>query len=161
MTVTIDHDKWLAAIANEPDGPCTAVPPEYLADRRVGEQAVLVLTFRTISGASEDERASVTAHLLCRLSWREEELGGGGLEFDLNGSVFGPDRVVLRLFPSKREGAAERVAQLADELNSEGRRVSDRIRHETDGGIGDKIVRDLKSPLPESAMKHLETAAVA
>jgi hypothetical protein len=168
MTVTIDQTKWLQAISEEdapPVGLLTASPDALSQVNTLSpipEEAVkaLVLTFRVVRGASEDDLASMTSHLLCRLSWREEELGGEGLEFDMNGSVFGPDRVILRLFPSKREGAAQRVALLVDELNSEGRRVTDRARQGTDGGIGAKIARDLKSSLPASAIKHLELAAV-
>lgn len=164
-----DRDEWLKFIdeVEEPNVSPFATSPEFMdgpvAASRTPPQTVkaLVLTFRVIPGASEDELASMTSHFLCRLSWREEELGGEGLDFDVNGSVFGAERVVLRLFPSKREGAAERVAQLVDELNSEGRRVAGQSGQGADGGIGAKIVRNLKSTLPESAMKHLEMAAVA
>ena len=58
-------------------------------------------------------------------------------------------------------GAAARVAQLVDELNSEGRRVTGRVQQGAAGGIGAKIARNLKSSLPESAMRHFEMAAVA
>jgi hypothetical protein len=170
MNVTIDQDKWLQAVAQEdalPVGLLTASPevidPMTAAPVRAPTEVAkaLELTFRVVPGASEDELASVTAHLMCRLSWREEELGGEGLEFDVDGSVFGPDRAVLRLVPSKREGAARRVAQLVDELNTESRRVADRTRQDAAGGIGSKIERNLKAPLPESALKQLEMAAVA
>ncbi len=173
MNIVIDHDKWLQAISEEdapPVGLLTASPvvlnpttAPVIAQARGPVETVkaLVLTFRVVPGASEDELASVTSHLLCRLSWREEELGGDGLEFDQNGSVFGPEGAVLRLFPVKREGAAERVARLVDELNSEGRRVTGQTSQGADGGIGAKIARNLKSSLPESAMRHFEMAAVA
>jgi hypothetical protein len=162
MNVTIDREKWLAAIANEPDGPCTAVSPEYLAFGRTGERvAALELTFRRVPGATDDELAVRTSLLLRGLSQREAELGGDGLDLDVSGSTFGPVRVILRVFPTKREGAAERVARLVWELNSEGKRVAERAEQDNDGGIGAKIARNLKSPLSESAMKHLEMAAVA
>jgi hypothetical protein len=169
MGLVKDREKWLKFLdeVEEPAVSPLATSPEFMdgpvAAPRTPPETVkaLVLAFRVVPGASEDELASVTSHLLCRLSWREEELGGEGLDFDVAGSVFGPDRVVLRLFPSKREGAAARVAQLVDELNSERRRVTDRGQQGPDGGIGAKIARNLKSSLPESAMKHFEMAAVA
>lgn len=162
MNVTIDRDKWLQAIANEPDGPCTAVSPEYLADRRAGDQVTaLELTFRIVSGATDDELAAHTSLLLRGLSQREAELGGDGLDLDVAGSTFGTDRVVLRVLPTKREGAAGRVARLVEELNSEGKRVAERTGEDSGGGLGAKIIRNLKCPLPESAMKQLEMAAVA
>jgi hypothetical protein len=166
MGLVKDREKWLKFLeeVDEPAVSPLASSPEFFHGEAVApveKTTALVLTFRAVPRASDDELASMTSHLLCRLNWREEELGGEGLEFDVNGSVFGPDRVVLRLFPSKREGAAQRVAALVDELNSEGRRVADRERPGADDGIGAKIARNLKSALPEIAMKHFETAAVA
>jgi hypothetical protein len=169
MTVHIDADKWLQAISEEdapPVGLLTASPevfsPAHAPPPSAAETVkALVLSFRVVAGASEDELASMTAHLICRLSWREKELGGEGLDFDEGGSVFGPERVVLRLFPNKREGAAARVAQLVDELNSEGRRVTNRGQQGGDVGIGAKIARNLGATLPETAMKCFEMAAVA
>lgn len=172
-TGVIDHDKWLRAMTEDdvpPVGLLTASPD--LLDKKVAaphsstfppaeKVPALVLTFRVVPGASEDELASMTAHLLCRLSQREEELGGEGLQFDLNGSEFNSERAVLRLVPTRREGAAERVARLTGELNAEGRRVMDRAQQGDDTGIGAKIERNLKAPLPESALKQLEMAAVA
>ncbi len=159
---TIDQDRWLEAVAGEdapPVGLLTA-PPTLMRVPTVVLPA-LALTFRVVPGASEDELASMTAHLLHRLSQREEELGGEGLEFDLSGSEFNSERAVLRLVPIRREGAADRVAQLTGELNAAGRRVMDHSRKGTDTGIGAKIERNLKGSLPESALKQLEMAAVA
>jgi len=162
MSVTTDYEKMFQSIADEPEGCCTAVPPEYLAGRRAGEQATaLELTFRVVPGATDDELAAHTSLLLHGLNQREAALGGDGLDLDVAGSTFGPDRVVLRVFPTKREGAAERVARLVEELNSEGKRVADSADQDGGGGLGAKIMRNLKSPLPESAMKQLEMAAVA
>lgn len=157
MNVTIDRDKWLAAIANESDSPCTAVSPEYFADRQTGEQAALELTFRIVPGATDDELAAHTSLLLRGLSQREAELGGDGLELDVDGSVFGPDRIVLRLILTKTDGATRRVAVLVDEMHAAGKRASGDEKE----GLGAKINRNFKAMLPESAMKHFEMAAVA
>ena len=162
MTVTTDFDKMAQAIANEPDGPCTAVTPEYLASRRADHQvAALELTFRILPGATDDDLAARTSLLLRGLSQREAELGGEGLELDMHGSVFGPARLFLRLFPSKHAGATQRVAALVDELNAQGEQANERAGGNTPESLGVKINRNFKAAIPETAMKQLEAAVVA
>lgn len=168
MGLVKDREKWLKFLdeVEEPAVSPLATSPEFLGEggtgataSPTGEQAALVLTFRIVRDTSDDELAAKTSLLLRCLSQKEQALGGDGLDFDVAGSTFGPDRVVLRLFPHKREGAAERMAFLAAEMNSEGRRVSDRAGEENDD-LGARIHRDFKAPLPESVLR-LEMAAVA
>lgn len=163
-----DREEWLKFIGEveEPAVSPLATSPEFFhggitpVAASQGRSAALVLTFRIMTGASDDELAAKTSLLLRCLSEREEELGGDGLDLDTAGSSFGPDRVVLRVCPSKREGAAERISLLAAELNSEGQRLSGQVERENDG-VGAKILRNFKATLPESAIRQLEMAAVA
>jgi hypothetical protein len=173
MGLIKDREKWLQFLddVEEPAVSPLATSPEFMDGGSLGltdptypsgeQAAALILTFRIVRGASDDELAAKTSLLLRCLSQKEQALGGDGLDFDVAGSTFGPDRVVLRLFPSKREGAGQRVALLAAEMNSEGRRVSDRAGEENDDSIAARIQRDFKSPFPESAMRQLEMAVVA
>lgn len=163
MNVVIDQDKWLKAITGEellPVGLMTAAP-EFLGERLtpdpVAKQAALELTFRIVPEATEDELAVRTSLLLRGLSQREIELGGEGLELDVDGSVFAPDRIVLRLIPSKADGATRRVAVLVDEMHAAGKRAAGDEKE----SLAAKINRNFKTTLPESALKQLEAAAVA
>ena len=173
MGLVKDREKWLKFLdeVEEPGVSPLATSPEFQDGGLLGvsdlvsppgEQAsALILTFRIVPGATDDELAAKTSLLLRCLSQKEQTLGGDGLDLDVAGSTFGHDRVVLRVFPTKREGAAERVARLVEELNSEGKRVAERTGQDSGGSLGAKIVRNLQSPLPESALRQLEMAAVA
>jgi hypothetical protein len=171
MGLVKDRDKWLEFIdeGEEPAVTPLAVSPELLyggrfsaanpATRPQEKRAALVLTFRPVTGASEEVAADLLALLIRNLSYREGELGGDGLNFDAQGSTFAPARCVLQLVPRKAEGAAQRVARLVEELNAENQRDGERSEEEH-GGIGARIVKNLKSTLPVSPLR-LELAAVA
>lgn len=162
-TLYRDREEWLKFIdeVEEPAVSPLATSPEFLDGQAAGGQSsALLLAFHAVPGWAVDVQAGMTALLTRRVIDREVELGGAGMTVHPSEVVPGSRRVELRLVPTERTGAAERVATLVAELNAGSRRAKSG-RPAAEGDLAAAISQNLTAPLPESALRYLELAAVA
>jgi hypothetical protein len=147
MTVTIDREKWLAAIANEPDGPCTATLPFF--------------TF-TLRGQLEDpprKLPAMVAVLIGYIDRLDRSLGGDGVVFDPSGTVEGPNRLTVRVVALSGGGAIRRFAAIETELTELQAQAHEQVIGSQAADFNAKIEAELASPYPlglREAVKHLE-----
>lgn len=142
--------------ANEP----TAVITDAVASVPVTKTTALVLTFRVVPELTVDALVGMTSLLIRRVIDREVELGGEGMTLFPTEVNPGSKQVQVRLIPTKRDGATERVATLLAELNAGSRSAKDHKDADRDD-LASRISRNSTAALPETALRQLELAAVA
>ena len=147
MTATIDREKWLAAIANEPDGPCTATLPFF------------TFTLREQFEGRTGDLPALAAILIGPIDTLDRSLGGEGVIFDPSGTVEGPHRLTIRVVALSGGGAIRRFNTIQKELAD----LQDKARELVlVGQVADfnaKVEAELGSPVPYSlreAAGHLE-----
>jgi hypothetical protein len=144
----------------EPTDVPTAVIADGVASVPVTKTSALVLTFRVVPEQTVDALVGMTSLLIRRVIDREVELGGEGMALFPTEVNPGSRQVQVRLIPTKRDGATERIAKLLAELNAGSRSAKD--HNDADrGDLASRISRNSTAPLPESALRQLEVVALA
>lgn len=151
MTVTIDQDKWLAAIADEPDGPCTATLPFF------------TFTLREQPEAPPGDLATMAAVVIGYIDRMDRSLGGEGVLFDPLGTVEEPNRLTVRVVAVSGGGAIRRFGAIQKALTELRVQVREQGIELQAADFNAKVQAKLASPFPlgmSEAVEHLELMGV-
>ena len=142
MNAMIDRDKWLAAINEEPDGPCTATIPFFYVTLRKESNGIALPLLATLMVKSVDEL--------------ERSLGGEGVIYDEGYSTEDPQRLKLRLVLRNSFGGIERIGKILDTIDALLDKARMEISSDSNADIRSKIASELASPIPSEVIRHLE-----
>jgi hypothetical protein len=150
MTATIDREKWLATIANEPDGPCTATLPFF------------TFTLREQPEGRTADLPAMAAVLIGYIDRLDRSLGGG-VVFDPSGTVEEPNRLTVRVVTLSGGGAIRRFNTIQKDLADLRLQVRELVIGSQAADFNAKVQAELASPYPYSlreAAEHLEPVGV-
>jgi hypothetical protein len=109
----------------------------------------LLVTIARHPESDPEQLPKLAAEMILAASRLEKEYGGDGLEYDPQGSVEEPGRLILRLVSRSSDwDSADRLAAVAEELNrlTEQAKNGESVRQAAD--IRAKIDRELRPHLP-------------
>lgn len=147
MTATIDREKWLEAVANEPDGPCTATVPFF------------TFTLQEQPEARPGRLPAMAAVLINYIDRLDRSLGGEGILFDPSGTLEEPNRLTVRVVAQSGGGAIRRFGAVQKSLAELRILAREQVIELQDADFNAKVKAELASPHPFSlreAAGHLE-----
>lgn len=109
------------------------------------------------AGAGAEQLTRLAAEVIRQANRLEQSFGGDGLDYDPDGSVEEPERLVLRLVARSADWeAAERLEAVARELT----RLAKRDAAPGDADLRARIDRELRPHLSPEAAEHVAGAVV-